>query len=212
MTFSQLKERLARNVQRSDLEDSYGDFINEALREIQNRRSFSLMKKSVELVIPAGSGRETVSLPEDFKELQKQPAVSYKTDEGDFIPAEVVFEEQQEYRVWAFGGTPIPTWPPRLYFEKNADGAVLGLIEPLTQDFTVRVKYYGYLPELTEDEDTSPLESAYPQMVLNKAKAIAFAEVNDDIAAGFESFFEKKLAEAVRQDAYSEVNGRVLRM
>jgi len=206
-TFLEWKTRLAKRVLRDDLADSYGDYFNEALREIQNRRSWLAMKKTVDVSVPTGYGRETVTLPADFKELQKRQAVQYITDDGQFIPAEVVTEEQQIYRVWAFGGTPITTWPPRVFFERLATGPILGVLEPLIQPFNFRVKYFGYLPDLAADGNTSPLADAYPEMVFAKAKVVAFTDINDPIAAEFETLFEKKLGEAIRQDSYSEVRG-----
>lgn len=211
-TFAYWKTRLAKRVLRDDLADSYGDYINTALRKIQNRRSWLAMKKTVNVSVPTGAGRETVALPADFKELQKRPAIQYITDDGQFIPAEVVTEEQQIYRVWAFGGTPITTWPPRVFFERLADGPILGVLEPLVQAFNFRVKYFGYLPDLVADEDTSPLADAYPEMVFAKAKVVAFTDINDSIATEFESLFEKELSEAIKQDAYSEVRGMETRM
>jgi hypothetical protein len=212
MTFLQFKERVNRGVLRSDLEGSVGDFINQALKEIQDRRSFTCMKRKIDLTVPAGSGNETVALPEGFKELQKRPAVHYVADDGSLIPAEVVSEEEQVRRIWAFGGTPISTRPPRVYFERNEVGAVLGLVEPMIQAMNFRVKYYAYLPDLVLDSDTSPLIDSYLAMVLAKAKSIAFSDINDEASRLFDGEFEIKLAEAIRQDAYSEVAGRELRM
>lgn len=218
MNFAQFKTRLGLGVQRDDRASSYGDYVNEALREIQNRRSWTVMKKTTPtsgvglITIGPGSGNNTVSLPSDFKELQKRSPVHYITDEGNFIPAEVVTEAEQIRRVWAFNGTPVTTWPPRVFYERNASGAVLGIIEPTTQAMNFRVKYYAYLPDLSADSDTSPFITLYPKMVIAKAKAIAFSEINDEAAAGFENEFEKKWIEAVRQDAFSEVSGRELRL
>lgn len=211
-TFAYLKNRVYRGVLRDDLADDYGTFVNDALREVQNLRSWVCMKDRVTLAVPTGSGREVVTLPADFKELQKRPAVHYVTDEGGLVPAEVVTEEQQAFRVWAFGGTPIATWPPRVFFEKRATSAVLGVLEPMSQPFNLEVKYYKYLPDLASDTDASPLAAAYPMMVIAKAKALAFSSINDAAAVGFEQEFDKKFLEAVRQDAYSEVRGLTTRM
>ena len=212
-TFAQLKARLHRGVLRDDLVEDYGSFLNEGLREIQNRRSWTSMKReSDDLTIPTGSGRETVALPADFKELQKDPAVAFVTEDGGWVPAEVVTEEQQIYRLWIFGGTPICTWPPRLFIERRATETVLGVLEALSQPLAIRVKYYAYLPDLSADTDTSALADLYPNMVLAKARAIALSQINDREADNAELEFEKKLADAIRQDAYSEVVGRVNRM
>lgn len=156
--------------------------------------------------------KQTAPLPLDFKELQKREAVQYITDDGQFIPADLVTEEQQIRRVWAFGGTPIMTWPPRVFYERTAAGALLGVVEPLSHPFNFRVKYYGYLPDLVADTDTSPLVDAYPKLILAKAKEIAFTEINDEIATQAEMEFEKRLGEAIRQDSYSDVRGLETRM
>lgn len=216
LTFLDLKTRLARSILRNDLAPDYGEFINEALREIQNRKSFVFMRADpVEVVVPASadlSGQE-VDLPADFKELLKKDAVFFVGDANVLSPAEVVFKQQQIARVAAFGGSPAPSWPPRVYFERYSEGAVLGILEPVSSPLTLLVNYYKYLPALAADTDTSALVDAYPKLVLAKAKAIAFSEVNDyDAAGGAEVEFEKKLGEAIRQDAYSEVVGRTLHM
>jgi len=212
LTFAQWKVRLAKAVLRDDLADDYGTFLNEALLKIQQKRSWLAMRTSADLVIPTGAGRETIALPAGFKELQKRQAVQYLADGGGFIPADVVTEEQQIYRVWAFGGTPLTTWPPRIFLERQATGSVLGVIEPLSQVLNIRVKYFQFLPELVTDSATSPIADAYPGMVLAKAKVVAFTEINDPIAAAFETEFDKQFAEAARQEAYSEVVGRETRM
>lgn len=221
ISFAALKTRLNGSVLRADLAASLGDFINEALREIQNRRSWTCMKKNVNVSIAPGAitdegpdleGSQTVALPADFKELQKRPAVHYIADDGGFIPADLVTEEEQIHRIWAFGGTPMQTWPPRVFLNLNGNDNVLGIIEPLSQALNFRVKYYAFLPDLSADADTSPLANSWPKMVLAKAKAIAFSEINDDIWEKAESEFEKKLTEAIRQEAHAEVQGRETRM
>jgi predicted nucleic acid-binding protein len=49
-------------------------------------------------------------------------------------------------------------------------------------------------------------------MILEKAKAIAFSNINDDESQKAEGKFEAKYRQASYQDAYSEVVGRKLRM
>lgn len=76
-----------------------------------------------------------------------------------------------------------------------------------------QVSYYGYLPDLdgvtyTQNEFTV----RFPEMVVCKAKAIAFSAINDPVAADFEALFEKKFTEAAAKDAYQQVVGLQLRM
>ena len=112
-----------------------------------------------------------------------------------------------------FQGTPIITWPPRIFFEQTGTGAILGMVEPRTENFKFRVDYYQYLPDLVSAEDVSPLITLYPEMILAKAKAIAFTDVNDaEAIATNEGIYEKKLAEAIRKEAYAEVRGRQTHM
>jgi hypothetical protein len=213
MDFADIKARISRGVQRADLAASYGDYVNEALREIQNRRSWTDMKFTVNVALPASDNENTVTIASDFKELQKTPAVYFVTDDGGLIPAETVFESQQIYRVWVFWGTPIVTWPPRIFFERNGTSAVIGMVEPRTEDFNFRVDYFRYLPDLVNDTDTSPLLTAYPEMVLAKSKVIAFTDINDEEAMALhEGIYEKKFMEGARKDAYAEVRGRTLHL
>lgn len=295
-----LVSRVGKGILRDDLAASYPDFINEALIEIQNRRSFTMMKNTTFVSVqpgiltaggnlvtsgsvwPTGAGTLTFSvpgfivggryyfnqgnasgisadgtnpittkdgyftatqvsytllapasasatlitaavitagldqvavLPAAFKELQKWRPVHYVTDDGQFIPTDVVFEHQQIFRVWAFGGTPITTWPPRAYLERRGNGeTVLGILEPLTSQFNFRVQYYQYLPPLVEDSDVNAIAAAYPEMVIALAKSIGLSSINDPASEEFTAQFEQKFLAASRQDAYSEDRGRELRM
>jgi len=213
-TFAEAKTRIARGILRDDLAPSYGDFINEAVREAENRRDWLHMKSKAEpLTIPVSAeGRSTVALPANFKSLQKRQAVFYIADDGGYVPAEVVSEAAQIFRIWRFWGTPIITWPPRLFLDEEPTGSVIGMVEPNALEFNIRVDYYGYSPEMVADDDTNPLLTKYPKMIYAKAKAIAFSEINDQIAEGFEEEFEKKFGEAARAEAHAEVAGRELRL
>jgi hypothetical protein len=209
MTFGDMQTRVGRGILRDDLAPYYGEYINEALREIQNRRSWTIQKNTVQVTLPASDGEASVTVATDLKELQKQPAVYFVADDGGLVPAETVFESQQIYRVWVFWGTPIVTWPPRVFFERNGQNAVIGMVEPRTEDFNFRVDYYRYLPDLVNRDDTSPFIDLYPEMVLALSKMIAFTDINDSDGLKTNSdIFELKLSAAGRQDAYAEVRGR----
>lgn len=298
--FAYVKTRVFQGVLRDDLTAQYGDFVNEALREIQNRRSWTWMKGTTFVTVnpgvqaaggnlvpqgsvwPTGSGTlsfsitgfaigaryflnqgnssgisadgisllqipdgfftatqasytllapaassallitasvlpagidQVAALPSNFKELQRWRPIHYVTDDGQFIPTDVVFDFQQYFRIWAFGGTPITTWPPRAYMERRGNGVtVIGIVEPLTSQFNFRVGYYGFTPDLVNDADTHTAITQYPEMVINLAKAIAFASINDPAEAEFRSDYEDKIVQAIRADAYSEDRGRELRM
>lgn len=158
-------------------------------------------------VISAGLD-QVAALPPDFKELQPRTSVDYVTDDGQYIPAEVVFEWQQIYRVWAFAGCPFGIWPPRVYYDRRDDKAILGILEPLTRHFNLRVKYYRYLPPLVNPTDVHPIAAQWPNMVINLAKAIGFRDINDPESEALRSQFEDEFVTAMRSDAYAETRGR----
>jgi hypothetical protein len=223
MNFGQLQTRLGTAVLRSDLAPDYGNFINEALVEIQNRRSWTCMKVTEPVTLGPGTGFETAVLQTNFKELRRQPSVNFVSDCGGLIPATVVFAEEEVWRVWAWGGAPMFIWPPRVFLIRGAPtptqimagasvSASIGILEPLISTFNLTVGMFGYLPTLVNSTDVSPLALAYPNMVLEKAKAIAFSGVNDEECEKAEAKFDIKFREASYQDGYSETAGRVLRM
>jgi hypothetical protein len=223
MNFGQIQGRLSTAVLRADLEPSYGDFINEALVEIQNRRSWTCMKVTEPVALGPGPGFETVVLETNFKELRREPSINFVADDGGLIPATVVFAEEEIWRNWAFGGAPPFIWPPRVFLirgpaspEQIAAGASvsasIGILSPLIETFNLEVNLFGYLPLLVNSTDISPLILAYPNMVLEKAKSIAFNNINDPQGDKAEAMFEKKFREASYQDGYSENAGRVTRM
>ncbi len=220
MTFSDIQARLNIGVLRADLQPFYGEYINEALREIQNRRSWTVMKTQATLTIPGGSGYESVVLVSGFKELRRTPAIFWIDPiSGIRVPADVVFEAQQISRQWVWSGAatvgnvPPPSFlPTSIFVNTIPGGARIGTVYALDQPFSIFVLYFQYLPDLVNPTDTSPFIDAYPQMVLAKARAIALSEINDEESQKSEVIFENKYIAAMRQDAHSEVAGHVLHM
>lgn len=214
MNFQQLQTRLNTSVLRTDLAPNYPVYVNEALMLIQQRRSWICMKAEIpDLQMPTGTGREEAALPANFKELQPRISVFYVLHDGGLVPAEVVREDQQAFRIWAFGGTPLSQWPPRIYYERRGTGAILGVYEPCTEPFTLHIKYYQYLPQLVNPTDSNPFTIYWPQMVLAAARAAAFIDINDyEAADGAEKAFEGFFKLALAQDAHAEVAGRDIRM
>jgi hypothetical protein len=216
MNFSEFQTRLYKQIQRDDLlaDDRYKVFINDALQEIQKRRSFALMKKTADVVI--ANGTKNGVLPVDFKEFQNvRPPIQIvlndpSTGQEVLKPVDVVFELQETNRVWNFGGL---VWTVRIIALDDSGTKSIEIIVPAAEDLTFRTRYYRYLPALVADGDTSPFIDLYPQMVLWKAKEIAFGEINDFIAEKEAQMkFEEKFLRATQQDAFSSNAGLALRM
>lgn len=220
MTYAQLQARLYKTVQRDDFlvandaDINYGTFINEAIRECENRKSWTTMKDSADVIIT--SGNKSVNLPTDFKQLQNlRPPVHIILDDpnagGQILkPVNVTWAEVEYRRLWIMGGM---AWDVQTWIERTSSTPTLNIASQASEDLTFRVKYYAYSPVLTADASTNPLELLYPRMVMTKAKEIAFEAINDfeaqeKAALAFEVLFTR----ASIQDNLSDVSGREGRM
>ena len=220
MTKTELIELIDIGVLRYDLVAKYPTFLNLALREIQNLRSWSFMKKRD--IFPITSGTSVLTLPANFKELQNlRPPVHIRLSDpsfGTFVykPVTVVTENQERARIWSFGAV---TWDARLSLKKEGTTATLELVDLASEDLNFEVKYYQYLPDLTADSDESSIANAYPWMVVTKAKEHAFRAINDFtmVEAMREEFMSADgkgglFREAVRQDSRVDIAGLDTRM
>ncbi len=219
MNFEQLQARLYKTIQRDDFlaandaTTNYGAFINEAIREVENRKSWSTMKGSVDLVMT--SGTKTVDLPDNFKELQNlRPPVHIILNDPNtgavLKPVNVSWENVEVRRLWMMGGM---AWDVQTWIERTAAPCTLNIASQAGEDLTFRVKYYGYSAPLVADDDESVLEALYPRVIMMKAKEIAFEAVNDfDAQGAAHAAFEELFLRASAQDNRSDVSGREARM
>lgn len=219
---SLLKSRVGIGVQRTDvaaISNGYRDFINEAIIELENLRSWDCMRAEDDITILQGT--LTAALPTGFKELQpintNGSPLSFVLNDpnnpGAVFPIDVSFQAQEIRRMWLFGGE-IAVWfgNMRIFLRKNASGAVIGLQTPAPEDMVFRVDYFKYLPELVNETDQNALANAYPEMVIAKAKSLALASVNDAAAQGLETYSERKYKEACFAEARADLLGRNLHM
>lgn len=222
-----LLRRLETGFDRDDLSDRYRDYINTALHEIYNQRSFQDMRHRVNIVLPSGQIR--VRLPADYKELATERSpISVIDQYNNTQPCDVLEQHQLERFNARFTGYPYPSYG-------NVFPASLGLRTRLPvfideddqtkflsistnpqwtagEDLNFQVTYYRYLPPLLEGTDTNGIVRKYFEMVVDKSKSIAFSDINDPIAEQFDKAFEKKMEYASKQDAYSRLAGRRLQM
>lgn len=228
MTLSDITARLTASVQRDDLVSLYPSFVNEALTEIQRRRSWLCMKNLSFFSIL--NGNSSVSLATDdnndttyFKELTiGNSPVQLQGEDLIFTPCDVWTREKVLRRqarlisnsiLYTIYSHPdqsrrvsVPVW---IGWENEQP--TLNILFSAASNLPFQVSYYGYLPPLVNPTDSNYLTINYPEMVVNKAKAIAFSTIQDPVAANIEDFFEKKFREAVAQDAYQQVAGLELR-
>ena len=219
---SKLKARVNLGVLRSDVSlasNGYADFINQAIKELADLRSFECMATQVDVTILTGN--KSIALPADFKELDARntnggPIAFVLIDPanpGAVLPVQAYFEAEELRRFFKFGGQlAIAFGEMRVFLKIDKNGASIGMASPALENLTFRVDYFQYLPDLVDDADTSPLADQYPEMVIAKAKALALASVNDGAAQGAEAMASVKFKEASFKEARAQLAGRDLRM
>lgn len=205
MTLSELEARLAVSVDRSDL--TYADFINDALRQIQQRRNWWEMRDTADVTISAGMSESSPITR--FKELRsnRTPIHSVNAD-GRLVEVDVLTRASLLRR-----STPIlSVLRLQCYIERNDEVATIKLADNTAEDVALKVYCYRFLEDLSAAGDSNFLTNDYPQMVLALTKALCFEAVNDPEAAVAEELYEKRYREASRTDARQEVAGLDLHM
>lgn len=223
MTFAELKLMLSQDVNRSDKETLwYPIWINRALRQIQSLETFSCMKSRSDVTV--ASGASSAALPARFKQLtpEQYPISVLDPTLGAGVSSEVPCEVTSREDVVAHrASTFVPSRPANVrgrlsglpvWIENTANGWTLNIIDTADGALTFRVSHFAFLPDLAADSDTNYLTINYPGLVENKVKAIAFAALNDPIAAQFEAMAARLLSDAVLDDNRRMYRGRALRM
>jgi hypothetical protein len=230
MTFTDIIQRLTIGVLRDDLVSTYPSFINEALVEIQRRRSWQCMKQLDFFTIPNNLSAIPLATNDNgaatnFKELTLQDSPIHLKAQDlvltpcDVWPLEKVLRRQARlisnsilYSVYMHPDTTRRVSVP-VYVQWTGGNPTLNILFAANGALPFQVSYYGYLPDLVVGtNETNEFTLHFPEMVVSKAKAIAFAAINDPMAADFEALFEKKFMEAAAKDAYQEIAGLQLRM
>lgn len=224
MNLGGLQKALKKAVSRKDLEYAYKDSINRALRTTQQSYPWTCMEHVQEVTMTSGS--EFVSMPPDFKELQRgrAPIGLVPATGSGYLPLNLMLGPQlrrlanrQNYHST---GSRSSVWNPArpqagmsAWMERQSGKTVLRLPGPVGEDVTFRVYYYRYLPALEKTTDENYFTIHFPEMILNKAKAELFELINDDERAVMaEKLFDKQRAEAQHSDALTEMAGTRVQM
>lgn len=234
MTVPQIIQRLTIGVMRDDLVPLFPDFVNEALIEIQRRRSWQIMRTRAQFTVKTGTSSVSLAVDDNsnttnFKELtgDQSPVHLLNANLDSLqVPCEVwtrekILRRQARlisnsllYSVYSHPETArrvqIPVWIDMLN-----EQPVLNILFNAQDNMPFIVSYYGYLAAPTNDganTNHNYFTDFYSEMVVAKAKSLAFAAINDPAMADFEGVFEKKFKEAAANDAYHSIAGLFLRM
>lgn len=207
MDFAYLKRVLEVAVNRSDMSEFYGDWVNQALRTIYQDVSWNCMRTNADVVISANTS--FVSLPSDFKELTKaQSPVCARATDDSLIPVDVTRRED----IIRLAATRLPYIADRVYIDNDGDGWTLCLLNNATTDLTFNVSYYRLLPSLEADTDTNYILTSYEEMVKAKIKAVGFSEINDPLGDAWEARYRMAKTKAAADDANRYTAGRRMQM
>jgi hypothetical protein len=206
MTFLQAKTRLHIGVQRDDLVSSEGDSINEAVREIAKARNWAFMKTTADVVILANT--DSVALPAAFKEFNTTKTPVHEQIDDQLVPV-TLWHREQAIRRWSVLPTPLTSI---LWFDYKDGAAYLYAPETSDTDRTFTVSYFGHFAALSGDSDTNQLLTDWPDMVVQRAKAILLSAINDDESEKAMERFSAAYRIATHADALAQLAGITLKM
>lgn len=194
----------------SDGSTIYDQFLNDAQREICRLHSFAWMRTTAQVQITGGNAN--VALPATFKELtrEKTPVHLVDTLSGIETPVDIWSLEKLKRFLRQFlslNNSVAIDWssePPKL----SIGQALVSGSQPLTYN----VSHYAYLTDLSGSNTSNPLTIQFPEMLLAKAKALAFEAINDPLAGDMETLFLAKFRLERQHDTFKQIAGNDLRM
>lgn len=222
MNYGEYLTRLQRQVSRTDVgADEYADYATQALKRIQENRSWGCMKTDTQITMPVNA--TSIELPDNFKELQSGNSpvrVSY-TGAGYMrpLPCQVKpkREFEREYAKFSYGvlssyyfNYNVLRLP--VYLDQSQGVWTLNIAVQAQGPITFLVDYYGFLPEPENPNDTNYFMSNYEDMLMAKAKSLCWEGVNDEFAGEWDALYEKKFKRNTHDDAYRQTRGIEMRM
>lgn len=223
-------QKMDVGVQRNDLRAEYKDFINQAIHNAQERRSWGCMTHKDTKTLQ--SGRTFVIMPGDFKELQRGQAPigilnNQTTSFGPlYLPCRIMSKRELErlntygvyngvffYGLFSQALNPYQFVNLPIYIDWQDGFPAINILGKASTDITFIINYFKWIPSLEKEEDTNWFTMTAPEMIYNKAMALAFEMIKDYEAAQFhEQLYDKYLLIASRSDDYAQVAGTVYRM
>lgn len=182
------------------------------------RRSWNAMRE-IDLVTLL-NGSRTVNMPDDFKELTADtyPIGVYKTAQealatGSQITPCVIYTPEKLIRLRSSWGNLISATTGRdrkisISIDVQDGEWMIALQDTATEDIVFQVRYYKFLPLLKADADENMLTRDYPEVIINRAKSIAFGLINDPEGITAEQRYELEFQKALRTDAHAAFAGR----
>ncbi len=201
MALSDIRTRVAENINRNDIPDTAAGLIdrwvNDAQRRICRAHNFTFMEAEANTTLVVG--QRNYSLPTaSGTDLRFKVEISLELYSADSerIQLKRIFKQDAEKKT-RFGGTD-DTGTPSMYAIQK--GQIYLYTTPDTA-LTMNLEYYGFLDDLSADTDTNDLIDDYPEVVEALATAFgyrwAFEEERGDY---WESKANALVSEMVKED------------
>jgi|GEM_PF-2601093 len=195
MALSDIRTRIATNINRDDVPDTAGGlidrWINDAQRRICRSHNFAFMESEADTTLVVD--QRNYALPDaSGSDLRFKVEISLEiiAASGDRHRLKRIFKQDAEKRDEYISTTKSGT--PRHYSLQK--GQIYLYPRPGTA-LTMNLEYYGFLDDLSSDTDTNDLIDDYPEVV--EALATAF---------GYRYVFEEERANYWEQKATALVN------
>lgn len=196
MALSDIRTRVAVNVDRDDVPDTAGGlidrWINDAQRRICRSHNFSFMESEADTtLVPT---QRNYSLPTaSGSDLRFKAEISLEiiSSGGDRIRLKRVFKQDAENDDRFISTTETGT-PSKYAIQK---GQIYLFFIP-DAALTMNLEYYGFLDDVSDDTDTNDLIANYPEVLESLATAFAFRYVYEEERS---NYWEEKAQSQVRE-------------
>lgn len=143
MTFAELKTKVAAHLDRTNLTDKVGDFINMAQKEIERDWNYNGMSASATGTLSA----DNIAFPTRYKDLESL-FISFSSEN------KLLLKKKWEYMnsVFPYGATEVNT--PKMCASKHSESKIYVRPYPDTS-YSYVLNYYVYSAELAADADTN---------------------------------------------------------
>lgn len=190
-----------------------GDFVNHAVKELQRRHNFGVMKALTSVMVTAASTRVLAATPSDFKSFRKKP-YWVGEDRGN-IERMGTFEDivdiPPEYTTTSTGppaylrrteptdesnSTNLEVWPLSDSLSDYSDG-----------EYRIYLPYWKYLAELTDDSDSNWFTDNHERFIEAWAVYQGFMAAWDEgQASGWHLDAEKEYRSIIKDAKFAEIS------
>lgn len=196
MALSDIRTRVATNIDRDDVPDTAGGlidrWINDAQRRICRSHNFSFMESEADTTLVVA--QRNYSLPDaSGSDLRFKVEISLEiiSSGGDRIRLKRVFKQDAENSDRYISTT--ETGTPATYAIQKGQ---IYLYPIPSKALTMNLEYYGFLDDVSEDTDTNDLIDNYPEVVEALATAFGLRYALEEERS---NYWEEKAQSQVRE-------------